>query len=442
VTYWRGFAADGGAIRFNTPEAGVVRVSGLGGAERIYDVTDAGAPRVITDFAYSAGELVFRASRAGGFAVDASPDAPVFELRPPSSLRSGTNRADYLLITHRDFRNASELLAAHREAEELAVLVADADVVYDEFNFGFESPDAIRLFFAYAQESYEPPAARFALIMGDASVDPKGHQGFRTNFVVTKFIRTLEAYVASENYLCAFRGDDDLPDISLGRLAVSTADEADAVVSKIIAYEGALSGDWSKASIFVSDVPDCFDFETSGTGRLLPLVPAGGAVTHVKASEGNATERVLSSWNEGAAMVHYTGHGGACQWGGSLDNPIFHVTNARELVNEGRLPFVLISNCASANFTLPLPQHECIAEDLLENPAGGAIAVFASTGLTTPYGQIEMNAEVLRLYYNNPSLRAGELTDAGKVHIATLGSHYTEIIRTWALIGDPATHLK
>jgi hypothetical protein len=443
VTYWRGFAAGSGSIRFSTPGAGTVRITGLYSAvERVYDVTDAGAPRVITDLTFADSELEFHAPCAGGFAVDAAPATPLFEFRPPSGLRSGTNRADYLLVTHGDFRNASELLAAHREAEGLAVLVADADAVYDEFNFGFESPDAIRSFFAYAQESYVQPSARFALIMGDASVDSKCHLGFRSNFVVTKFIRTVKAYVASENYLCAFRGSDDLPDISLGRLAVSTADESDAVVSKIIAYESALSGAWSKASIFVSDVPGCFDFETSGTGRLLPLVPAGGAVTHVKASEGGATERVLSSWNEGAAVVHYTGHGGACQWGYSIGRPIFHVTHARELINEGRLPFVLVANCASANFTMPLPQHECVAEDLLENPTGGAIAVFASTGLTTPYGQVEMNAEVLRLYYSGASLRAGELTDAGKTHLATLGAHYTEIIRTWTLIGDPATHLK
>ena len=69
---------------------------------------------------------------------------------------------------------------------------------------------------------------------------------------------------------------------------------------------------------------------------------------------------------------------------------IFNSDDVATLANGARLPFFIAMTCLNGYFHDPFPT-ESLAESLLKAEGGGAIAVWASSGLTYPEGQSLMD---------------------------------------------------
>jgi hypothetical protein len=80
---------------------------------------------------------------------------------------------------------------------------------------------------------------------------------------------------------------------------------------------------------------------------------------------------------------------------------------------------------------------ESLAEALLKAPSGGAVAVWASSGLTTPDPQTAMNKALIGYLFNGESLTIGEAIQRAKA-----STDDQDVRRTWVLFGDPTTRLK
>jgi hypothetical protein len=78
-----------------------------------------------------------------------------------------------------------------------------------------------------------------------------------------------------------------------------------------------------------------------------------------------------------------------------------------------------------------------LAGALLTAPQGGAVAVWASSGLTEPEGQNVMNKELIKLLFSERTPTIGEAT--AKAKAATTDP---DIRKTWILFGDPSTRLR
>jgi hypothetical protein len=78
-----------------------------------------------------------------------------------------------------------------------------------------------------------------------------------------------------------------------------------------------------------------------------------------------------------------------------------------------------------------------LAEALLKAKGGGAVAVWASSGLTEPDKQAVMNKELIRLLFNGGSLTLGEATKRAKASVSD-----QDVRKTWILFGDPTTRLR
>jgi hypothetical protein len=83
------------------------------------------------------------------------------------------------------------------------------------------------------------------------------------------------------------------------------------------------------------------------------------------------------------------------------------------------------------------PYTESLAEAMLRAEQGGAVAVWASSGMTEPGWQTLIDKELIRLLFNRESLTLGEAVRRAKAATPDLDVH-----RTWILFGDPATKLK
>ncbi|MCX5914124.1 MAG: C25 family cysteine peptidase, partial [Deltaproteobacteria bacterium] len=119
------------------------------------------------------------------------------------------------------------------------------------------------------------------------------------------------------------------------------------------------------------------------------------------------------------------------EWRGDL----FTADDAEALANGGGLAFFINMTCLNGFFQAPY--GDTLAESLLKAENGGAVAVWASSGMTEPEGQVVMNKALIRLLFNGEGLTIGEAVMRAKA-----ATQDQDIRRTWILFGDPATKLK
>jgi hypothetical protein len=109
---------------------------------------------------------------------------------------------------------------------------------------------------------------------------------------------------------------------------------------------------------------------------------------------------------------------------------------ASEWKNAGRLPVVVAMNCLNGFFH-GIYDEESLAETLLRTPGAGAVAAWASSGVTETTTQALVNRELYRLLFTEPSLTIGQAAMRAKRVIL-----HPDIRRSWIFFGDPALRLK
>jgi hypothetical protein len=298
-------------------------------------------------------------------------------------------------------------------------------------SYGHKSPQAVKDFLSFARSNWKT-APRYVLFVGDSSLDPKNYLGFGENDLVgTRLIDTQNMETASDQWFADFN-DDGLAEMAIGRLPVRTTDEAAAVVAKLISYDRSRP---SEELLLVSDSTDGFDFEAASY-RLRELIPDSVRVQELnrgRVDDATARHELLASINRGQKIVNYAGHGAVNQWRGNL----LASPDAQSLTNRDHLSVFMMMTCLNGYFQDAV--GESLAESLLKSEGGGAVAVWASAGMTEPGGQSVMNQEIYRQLFNasNAGLTLGEATTRAKAAIDDF-----DMRRTWLLIGDPTTKLR
>lgn len=435
LTYPHSFTADHDALRFTAPARQRVTIDGFTRPDiRVMDVTNPdavreietdvqpkGASYAVTLTAPEDGERTLFAFAAGQAQHPASLAA-----NEPSQWRQAGAGADLVILSHRDFLSDIEPLRALRQSQGWKVAVVNVEDIYDEFSFGQKTPRAVKDFLAFAKGNWEP-APRFALLVGDASLDPKNYLGLgNSDFVPTKLFDAQLGETASDDWLADFDGDG-LVEMAVGRLPVRTAQEAALMVAKIIGYEPSEAGE---GILLVADRNRGYDFATAND-QLRSLIPAAVKIEEIRrgqVDDATTKSQLLESLNRGPWIVNYTGHGSVDLWAGSL----LTSADARALSNGGRLSVVVTMTCLNGYFHDPA--LDGLAEALMKAERGGAVAVWASSGLTGPGEQTVMNQALYRLLFSGAGdhLTLGEATARAKIAISD-----GDIRRTWILFGDP-----
>ncbi len=339
-----------------------------------------------------------------------------------------------VVIAHKDFIEALTPLKARRQDQGWMVALVSVQDVYDEFNFGAKSPQALKDFLRWARSEWTTPP-RFVLLAGDASFDPKDHLGLGSaDLVPTKLLETAFLETASDDWFADF-DEDALPEMAVGRLPARTPQEMSAIVAKLIAHDEADRGAaWRKSALLVADEGDVFDFEgaVSGLKGFLPPAMAVQEVVRAPLGDSEARRRLLDGIERGQALVNYMGHGSVEVWRGD----ILTSEDARSLRNGPRLPLVVAMSCLNGFFH---DIHtESLAEALLKAEKGGAVAVWASSGLSAPAEQAALNREFVRLLFApEEHFTIGEAAMRAKAATASL-----DIRRTWILFGDPTCRIE
>ncbi len=438
LTYWRTYTADGDALRFSATGRQRVTIGGFSNAAiRVLDITDADAVYEVTGTVNTqAGGFAVTLSVPGSglrtlLALTAAQAKTVANIAPnqPSRWHQTGHGADLVIISHHDFIASIGPLLAQRQNQGLSVAVVDVEDIFDEFSAGQKTPYAVRDFLGYAATQWSP-APRFVLLVGDASWDPNNHLGYGYHdFVPTKLLDTQLMETASDDWL-ADVDHDGLADMAVGRLPGRTVEEIDRLVAKIVSYNQAGVGN---GVLLVTDLNDGTDFGAINEA-LWELIPPTLFVEEIDRGQmdsATAKSQLIASINRGPALVNYIGHGSVDFWRGNL----LTAEDAAELNNGERLSVFVTMTCLNGYF------HdaalESLAEALLHAAEGGAVAVWAPSGMTGPISQAAMDQELFRGLFmeSNPPdkpLRLGEAIRRAKAAVSDV-----DVRQTWILVGRP-----
>jgi hypothetical protein len=260
--------------------------------------------------------------------------------------------------------------------------------------------------------------------MGDASFDPRNYIGFaNVDYVPTKLIATQLTKTASDDWFADFN-NSGVPSLAIGRIPVRSAAQAMGVVNKLTAARN------NDATVtMVSDRPDTLQF-AQGSEFVAQSVPSSLATNHIKIGVTPAVPGAIgTAFSNGSLMVNYLGHGSVEVW-----SNVFDSYTASNLNNGNKLPFVVAMNCLNGYF------HDLftdsLGEALLRNANGGAIGVWASSALTAPHVQTQMNAELYRQIFTTPQ-PIGDAVIKAKQSIQD-----NDVRKTFILFGDPTIRIR
>ena len=374
---------------------------------------------------------------------------PTGELDTPSDWRTGAHGADYVILSHPDLLEAAERLAAHRRrVDGFSVAVVNSQDVYDEFTESRFDREAIADFIGHMYDDWLPRPA-YVLILGDATWDYRGvYTGRRHQTLVPTqyYPARRRGYSPSDFRLALVDGDDLLPDLSIGRLAVDSAEEAMTTVDKIISYDLAPpSGDWRGRSLYAANWHAKDEF----SGPLDSLAahytePIGLQSVRLYAADEtplpNALgRRFVEELNRGALIANFSGHGaaGTLQYLFSTQFPEWDYLS--QVHNGGRLPFMLALSCLNGMFVDP--RTEGLSELLTELPDGGAIAYISATAISFTSQNNLLSEGIYRQLFIEGQSRFGPVLDVAKARVLAAHPSWVDVPQTMQLMGDPAQRL-
>jgi hypothetical protein len=438
-SYPRRAAFAAGALLW-TGEAAPVQLTGFNGPLTLWDVT---APESVASITVNPGEggLTFQGQTGHRYlAVEPQglrkPSAAPLTLAP--DLRAAGRGADWVAVGPADLLAPLQPLADWRAAQGLQTALIPLDAVADQFGAGYPEPEAIQSFVQYAARSWQP-APRFLLLVGDATYDPRGYTApAEANRLPGFFIQTTYGGETVSDVLFGQVNADPWPDLAIGRLPARDTAQVSAYAAKSLAYEqNAPAGDWQRRVLAVADGQDpafssdaqaFLDVFASGYSPVL-YAPAAGAT--------DASAQVKAYLGEGYVLVAYFGHGSVNMWG---KDRLFTTDDAATLTNSDYLPVVVNMNCLTGLYTHP--KVISLAEALLWQPSGGAVAVLAPSSLTLPADQAMLSSAFAASLVKNPGLTLGEwLLQAQRQMPVDDSAGGREVMLTFLLFGDPALRL-
>jgi hypothetical protein len=356
----------------------------------------------------------------------------------PQDLLSSENQADYLVLAPRDLLPAAEPLIEHRQAQGLASRGVALEDVYALFSSGEKDPAAIRSFLAHAFHHWSAPSPRYVLLFGDASYDPKNFTTASTPDLLPPFIvRTTFLWTVSDPALAAVNGDDLLPDLAIGRLPVSSPQEADALVQKILNWESS-PRPLDSSPVLVADNPDTGgNFEANILDIRSSFLQDKETRTLFLSQLGSGTRpAILSAFNEGASLMSYVGHGGSAVW---ASENILSSYDAASLSPQSAQPLLLTLNCLNGYFIAP--NFNSLAEAFLKPVDKGVIAALSPSSMSFDAPAHVFHRAVLAEVTSHAHARLGDALLAAQTSYAFSGA-MPELLNSYQLLGDPALKIE
>jgi hypothetical protein len=306
---------------------------------------------------------------------------------------------EYLIITPEEFLAPAESLAVFRSsgkvADALVTTVVPVENIYRQYTGGALSPVAIRNYIAYARSVC--PDLRFVLLAGAGHYD---YRGFNTrmgkNYMPPYEMEssvTEDFFAALDSGEVVRNGSSYDIDLALGRLPVSSVSEFYDYIQKAKDYDefGTFNhGEWKSTLLLAAD--DAKNgTERDDIGHTNTQERLATAVDSVTTKNGfrlnmkkvylldyeydaagqkqEATNDFLNTFNQGALMTIYFGHGSKVAW---ASEGLFKLSYIPKLSNKKTYTVLNSFSCTVGRFDEG--GSKSLTEALVLTPNAGAIA--------------------------------------------------------------------
>ena len=325
-----------------------------------------------------------------------------------------------------------EPLLEWRRKQGYEVTVIDRDDINGSFN-----TSNIKDYIEDAYDNWDNPP-EFVCLVGDAN----GSIAIPT-YNVGGGGGWSGAYGESDYPYTLLEGNDNLPEMIIGRMSVRSTSELVTVVNKIIGYEKNYSGSntWLTKAALVGDPYDS-GISTIITNQYIEQVmEIHGGITDIRTqySGSNFDGFMRDQINEGVAFLNYRGFYGFSN---------FNSDDVNQLNNGYKMPYLMTLTCDTGSFE---EDTKCISEDLFTAGTAvspkGAVAVVATA---QPYTHTAFNNIVTMGMYEGifieEAATAGEALVYGKLALDEIypqnPNNNVYYFAAWNnLMGDPTTQL-
>lgn len=471
VDYTRQFIADGDELFFTHRPAGQFEflIDGFSQSNPAnalaFDITNPQAPVRIpvtatdvsagTAYKYRIGSN--HAANAGYLVTTvANVDAPVAVSRyVTEDLNPPTGQADWLAISYADFIPQAQRLAAFRQDPlhgGLRTHVVDAQKVINQYGYGLVNPEAIQAYLLNAMQTWSVPPS-YVVLVGDSSQNPRGFScvpcgsfwgpdNYQLVPTYLLFIDRFQGVIPTDFRFSLLVGNDEVPDLSIGRLPADNLSEITTMVDKIILYENNLlsPSPWMTNIDFVADNTDAGGNFCNEAQQLGASLPSEFNDSYLCLPTGSASDmaalrtQIFNAINNGMLLLNYRGHGSIASWASGL-----MTTSDTSLWTNYGHPMVIISaDCLDGYFVWPgVPS---MAESYLKLPNAGSAAHWSSTGLGYLYEYSLMGQGFYEGLFDFGLTAIGDAIRYSKTIYAGSGYH-DSVNYAMTLAGDPAMQL-
>ncbi len=443
ISYPRRLKAQNNHLDFSVSAGQRVKLKGFTSQRvRVFDVTN---PAQITEYApasvlESDGTYSVTVASASSSRVMFAQceDTQLLSATPlirniPSDLRNTQNQAKFVVIAPREFNKSLNDFCYLRRLRGMPTVLVDIEDIYDEFNDGVKSAEAIRSFLQFAKQNWAVKPD-YAMFVGDASVDPRNYTGlggYNNNRVPTMLTDTWNMETVSDEMLADF-DNDSVGELAIGRLPAKDQDELESMLEKIINAEPLTRQGISERGVhFVSDSYLGYDF-AAGSRNMATSIPTGISVNYLdRTTQDPLVLRadIVNRINSGAAVVNYFGHASIGAW---TNAQIFRNADAQNLTNPKETPLMVMIDCLNGDFAET--NINGVAEAVMKQRFGGANAVWASSGWNTADIQEYFARDFYQKVFTGMPL--GEAARQAKMLYPV-----TDLRRTYIFFGDPTQSL-
>jgi len=353
----------------------------------------------------------------------------------PSSLRDPSNQGEYLVITTRALKDTAQTLANLHS--DLRSQVVDIEDIYDEFSFGLADPHALKDFLTYAR-SHWGLAPRYVVLAGDGTWDYKDNWGYGGNLIPPMIVGTPSGIFASDAWFGEIKGGTG-PDIAIGRLPAATTTELAPMIAKVETRQAAAADAWAHRVFLLADNPDNAGDFTLASERVGALAPPAFPVRAGYLSGlglDGTRDALFGAIGQGTGFVSYFGHGG---YDVLADEGLLRSSEIDALNNTGAPTVMTAMTCIVGDFSLP--GYPSLAENMVRKETGGAVAVWAPTGMSENQLAIPLAEGFYSSLFGGSAHRLGDAVVAGrKAYLSHGGPSY--MLWIYTLLGDPAMRLE
>ncbi|MDI9318838.1 MAG: type IX secretion system sortase PorU [Phycisphaerales bacterium] len=381
----------------------------------------------------------------------------------PNQNLHGLSQTDYVIVTHPDMMEAANKLADfHRSYSKLNVETVSIDQVYNEFASGAKDISAIRDFMKMLYDRAGKDASKmpkYLLLLGQASFDYKNiipnNAKIVPTFETEESLNATYGHCTDDFYALLDSAEDittgkPLLDIGVGRIPATNADQAMAIINKIIRYkQNEALGVWRLNNVYMGDKEDSGGNHLLDADEMYQTVESASDLykaqkvyldnMNIISTPGgprcpDANKVINDNVFKGAFLLNYSGHGS-----------IYTLSTKRIITqddyntwkNPYKMPIMITATCDFSRFDNPALQSA--GEKIMLKSDGGAIALVTTTQVVYASSNNPFNKAYLEAQFTKRADGWNSFGDAFRISKNIVVANGDVInSRKFALLGDPA----